>query len=179
MDRRTALRSLAITVWGMMVLPGCSTEDGGEAPLLTKTLPLTETQKANLQSLVDTLLPKTDTLGAVDLNVHVFLDKLIANCYDEAFQHSFIGGLDALDNEARKVSNQSYADLPQLYREEVLVKMDDEKRETEKMFFDNAKELTILGYTSSEYFLTNYTNYNMVPGGYEGCVSIPDEPFKI
>jgi hypothetical protein len=179
MDRRTAIKSLAITVWGMMVLPGCGLEEDQEVGHLYKNLALDNSQKKTLKSLVDTLLPETDTKGGLELGVDRFLDKLLANCYDVETQESFIKGLDSLEHSAKSSFELSFFEADRNSREQVLLKMNDEEKIEEKAFFDLSKELAVLAYTSSEYFLTNFTNYEMIPGGYDGCVPVPEEPFKI
>lgn len=180
MDRRTVLRSLAITVWGMVLLPGCDmdlnkVQSGG----LIKSLPFTAQQKKNLEKLVDTFLPKTETLGAADLQIHHFLDKLIANCYPVETQELFMSGMGILEDKAMKAFGESFFDVDQIQRESILMELDNEDDELEKNFYDFVKEQVVNAYTTSEYFLTNFTNYDMVPGGYDGCVTIPEETFKI
>jgi hypothetical protein len=179
MDRRTMMKSLAITVWGMMALPGCKPDGTLEESKLFKSLPLSEQQRLNLEKMVDTFLPETDSLGAVQLNVHHFLDKLIANCYPEEVQKSFIDGLSILEQHSKEQFNKSFSASQIADREEILLGLDNEENEEEKAFFDFAKEQIINAYTSSEYFLTNFTNYEMIPGGYDGCVDVPEEPYKI
>lgn len=173
------MKSLAITVWGMMALPGCRPGEDGEGIALVRSLPLSDQQKLCLEKMVDTFLPDTDTLGAVQLNIHRFLDKLIANCYPEEEQKSFINGLDILEGKAQDLFSKSFGSLENLQRESVLLGLDNEENAEEKAFFDFSKEQVILAYTSSEYFLTNFTNYEMIPGGYDGCVDVPEVPFKV
>ncbi|MFC4871725.1 gluconate 2-dehydrogenase subunit 3 family protein [Negadavirga shengliensis] len=181
MNRRDALKSMAISVWGMMVVPGCG--PGQESSISTEDefrwLPLNSTQKKNLESMVDTFIPKTDTLGAVELDVHRFIDRLLANCYEEEIQNSFIAGLDHLENLASDPHNKSFYKCSRKERETILLTMESDEEEEIKQFFDQAKELTILGFTTSEYYLTHFTSYDMAPGGYEGCLPVPDRPFKV
>ncbi|MBW3468505.1 gluconate 2-dehydrogenase subunit 3 family protein [Arthrospiribacter ruber] len=179
MDRRTALKSLAITVWGMIFLPGCGNEEAEQGSYLYKNLPLSENQKNNLKSMVDTFLPENDTKGGVELGIHHFLDKLLANCYDESTQNAFLGGLDRLEFLSNEMNDTSFFKAADQQRIEVLEALDKEEKIEDKAFYDLIKELIILGYTSSEYFLTNFTNYEMIPGGYDGCAPLPQEPYKI
>lgn len=173
------MKSLAITVWGMMALPGCRPGEEVEESVLERRLPLNDQQRLSLEKMVDTFLPETDTLGAVQLNIHRFLDKLIANCYPEEEQKSFINGLDILEEKAQGLFSKSFGFLESLQSETILLGLDNEENAEEKAFFDFAKEQVILAYTSSEYFLTNFTNYEMIPGGYDGCVDVPEVPFKV
>ncbi|PSL07746.1 gluconate 2-dehydrogenase subunit 3-like protein [Cecembia rubra] len=173
------MKSLAITVWGMMAFPGCKPGEIMDENVLVKSLPLTEKQRLNLEKMVDTFLPETDTLGAVQLNIHRFLDKLIANCYPEEEQKLFVNGLDLLEGIAQDTFLKSFDSLGISDRENILLGLDNEDADEGKSFFDFSKEQVILAFTSSEYFLTNYTNYEMIPGGYDGCVDVPEVPFKV
>lgn len=173
------MKSLAITVWGMMALPGCKPGVDVADSVLLKILPLTDQHRLNLEKMVDTFLPETDTIGAVQLNIHRFLDKLIANCYPDDEQKSFMNGLDILEQKAQVRFSQSFSALGNSERESILLGLNNEENEVEKAFFDFSKEQVILAYTSSEYFLTNFTNYEMIPRGYDGCVDVPEAPFKV
>ena len=42
----------------------------------------------------------------------------------------------------------------------------------QKEFFASIKNLTIQGYTSSEYVMVNYYNYEMAPGHFYGCITV-------
>jgi hypothetical protein len=179
MERRSALKSMAITAWGLMFLPACGPDGKELAAGKVKTLSLDKLQHENLKSLVDTLLPKTETLGAVELNVHTFIDRILANCYELEEQQKFIGSLDLVEKKTRETHKMSFAEADKSVREQILTGFDQEELVAEKDFFDQLKELTLLGYTTSEYFLTNFTNYELIPGGYDGCVPVPNEPFKI
>ena len=170
---------MAITAWGLMLIPACGPNGEKLTSDEVNVLPLDNLQKENLKSLVDALIPKTDTLGAVELNIHNFIDKILANCYESEVQKQFVTTLGILENKSQERFKKSFYKCGQLEREEMLLSMDNEKIPIEKEFFDLSKELVILGFTTSEYYLTNFTNYEMVPGGYDGCVPVPNEPFKI
>src|SRR5689334_8004656 len=54
-----------------------------------------------LEALVDTVLPATDTPGAREARVHVFVDLALRDCYTPAEQQLFLSGLDALAAESQ------------------------------------------------------------------------------
>ncbi|MDX5477159.1 MAG: gluconate 2-dehydrogenase subunit 3 family protein, partial [Cyclobacteriaceae bacterium] len=102
-----------------------------------------------------------------------------ANCYPVETQELFMSGMGILEDKAMKAFGESFFDVDQMQRESILMELDNEDDELEKNFYDFVKEQVVNAYTTSEYFLTNFTNYDMVPGGYDGCVTVPEEPFKI
>ncbi|WP_114752143.1 gluconate 2-dehydrogenase subunit 3 family protein [Pleomorphovibrio marinus] len=173
MERRDALRTMALSVWGLVLLPGCEpgTQDG-EAEKPHKLLDLDQIQGQNLESIVDTFLPETDTKGAVELQVHHFINRLIANCYSEQDVSEFVGYLNMVEDMSRKEKENSFHTLSRTNREQILTLMDDKNQPEQQRAYQELKEYCILGYTTSEYYLTNFTNYEMAPGGYQGCVPV-------
>lgn len=170
---------MAISIWGMMLVPGCEPYRKTPGENEFQNLDLNVIQEKNLESMVDTFIPKTDTLGAADLDIHHFINRLLANCYEKEVQVDFISGLDHLEVCSSERFDKSFHRCSQKDRETILLAVESNEEEEIKQFFDQAKELTILGYTTSEYYLSNFTNYNMVPGTYEGCVPVPEKPFKV
>ena len=47
-----------------------------------------------LEALVDTILPATDTPGARQARVHVFVDLALRDCYTPSEQQLFVDGLE-------------------------------------------------------------------------------------
>ena len=52
--------------------------------------------------MVETIIPATDTPGAKALNVHQFIQKMVADCYAKTAQETLQKGLDSLDGLAQK-----------------------------------------------------------------------------
>ncbi len=177
MDRRDALKSMALSVWGMMVLPACGPQDISKPDY--RLLPLDNIQENNLEALVETIIPKSDTPGAADLKVHEFINRLLANCHEEEDQMQFMYGLDLLEERSQAQMGKSFHKLDQEGRETLFLTMDNDQADDQRQFFNETKDMCILGYTTSEHFLTQFTKYEMVPGGYEGCIPVPDEPVKV
>src|SRR3954469_5820977 len=55
---------------------------------------------AMLEALVDTVLPATDTPGAREARVHLFVDLALRDCYTPAEQKLVFDGLEALGAES-------------------------------------------------------------------------------
>lgn len=162
MNRRVALRNLTLAAGGLMLLPACS---AGRF--------LSSRQDRLLTDIVDTIIPTTDTLGAKDLNVPTFVQKVVTDCYEKEVQEAFLRGLDTVTRLAKQSHRKSFSALAPAQRLELLSQMEEAEEEEQQNFLKLVKELTILGYTSSEYVLTNFSNYKMVPGHYYGCVPVP------
>jgi hypothetical protein len=106
---------------------------------------------------VDTILPQTSTPGAKAARVHVFVDLALAKCVSPTDQKKVLAALDALGPE--------FVAAAPAARQKALEAM-------EKNAFAMLKELTVLGYFSSEIGATQALAYDKVPGGYWGCLEL-------
>jgi hypothetical protein len=179
MERRDAIRSIALGVWGMVLLPGCDSGDTRESEKSGKLLAIDDIQANNLEAVVDTFLPATSTKGAVELQVDQFISRLIANCYPDAYIKEFIGYLDTVELWSERAEGRSFFLLGRNEREQILENMNDEEEPEAQKAFWELKEYCILGFTTSEYYLTQFTKYEMAPGVYEGCIPVPSGDFLI
>src|SRR5688500_2606937 len=64
-----------------------------------------------IEEIAERIIPKTNTPGAKEAKVPEFILFTLADCYPEADQDNFFGGLDKLDAEAKQVYNNSFLDL--------------------------------------------------------------------
>lgn len=172
MKRRIALKNMALAVGSLVFLPACD-------PILKRTTSqsyLNPQQDELLAGIVDTFIPATDTAGAKDLDVHLFVRKMIQDCYEEEVMKIFTNGLDKVEQLAVKEKGESFIRTSEPGRIGLLEKMEHSEREEDQEFFSLVKELTILGYTTSQYVLTKLTGYEMVPGHYYGCTDVQSKP---
>ena len=112
-----------------------------------------------LAEVVETILPETDTPGAKAAKVHVFVDLTAKACLLPAEQRTLIAGLEELGG--------GFVALGQAEREARLQRID-------AATFKLLKDLTLLGYFTSEIGCTRALAYEAAPGRYRGC--IPLEP---
>jgi gluconate 2-dehydrogenase gamma chain len=150
----------------------------------------TKEQALVVAELAEVILPKTDTPGAKDAGVPAFIDQMLKNVYSEESQKAFVKNLEAFDNEARETFGSSFAGCNESERVELVKKHHEvafaggvEKRShgfwnaavTEsKPFILEFKELTIVGFFTSEAGATQVLQYKAVPGPYKGCVPLAD-----
>ena len=57
--------------------------------------------QAILSEVVDTLIPKTDTKGAKEIGVHLFVLAMLDDCHSPSEQQSFAEGLGQLEAFSR------------------------------------------------------------------------------
>jgi hypothetical protein len=104
---------------------------------------------------------------------------MINDCYDEKAQKVFEAGLNKLNADSKsKFSGKDFMEITPEQRTELLTAIDQErvdynknkKKGDDTHYFQYMKELTLLGYFTSEPGATKALRYIAVPGRYDGCV---------
>ncbi len=162
MKRRTVLAGLS-AIAGHALFPevlAAFTQTGGVAKGIGSgwvVQLVSEAQGRTLTQVVETIIPTTTTPGAEAARVHVFIDLVLAKCATPGDQKKVLAALDALGS--------GFVTADQAARQKALEAMD-------KDAFTMLKELTVLGYFSSEIGATQALAYDKVPGGYWGNLDL-------
>lgn len=176
-DRREALRRAALLLGGAIsaptiaaVLAGCEAPAAGGERWSPRAL--TREQGDLVAAIADQIIPRTDTPGARDAGVHRFIDTMLAEYYSPEERSAFLAGLAAVDASARSASGRSFLRLSTSAQRDILTPFDAEAYAgaTRPSFFRTMKELTLLGYYTSEAGATRELKYARVPGRFDGCV---------
>jgi len=179
MNRREALSRVALILGGTVVganvfLEGCKPADK-KAGSLTEFTP---EEVAYLDEIAETIIPATDTPGAKAAKVGAFMTVMIKDCYEENDQKTFREGMDKINSSADKKFDKEFMALTPEQRHQLLVEIDNEQKQYTKNrkkddpnhYFRLMKELTLLGYFTSEPGCTQALRYVESPGKYEGCI---------
>lgn len=170
MERRVALKSMAMAVGGLVSLPAWAS--GWNESALKSGSFLDIEPAMTLKSMVDTIIPKTDTPGAAELGVDKFVQKMITDCYDKKAQDNLSAGIARLDVIGTDLYGKPFMVLSKDRKLSMLDGLQKNGTADEKAFLAMVKNLTIQGFMSSEYVMTNITHYELVPGRYHGCVPV-------
>lgn len=171
MQRRSAVKNIALTIGASIVLPSWANAWNKDS-FRKNQFNIVSLQENLLAEIVETIIPKTNTPGAKELNIQQFIPKMIADCYDKKAQEVYAKGFDLVDNNAKNAHSKSFIECDAKQRLEVLNKMAKSENTDEKSFIQLVKGLTIRGYLSSEYVMTNLRIYEYAPARYHGCVSV-------
>jgi hypothetical protein len=167
--RREALRRAAALLGGVLsapaiagVLAGCDSRSAaGKWRLLTAE------QGELVATIAEHIIPATDTPGARGAGVHVFIDKMLADHYPAADRARVLDGLAGIgrDFQERTADEQRAT----------LTRIDQEAFATPSTpggphWFRTFKELTVIGYYTSEIGATKELRHIEVPERFEGCV---------
>lgn len=132
--------------------------------------------------VADIIIPKTDTPGAKDVGVPQFIDIMLKDCYTKEDQDHFLNGLKAFDTGAQTDYGDAFLDLAPEKKIAYVGKVHTAALEEQKTgqpapkrpFILMMKELTMLGYFTSEPGATQVLQYVAVPGSYHGCVPLSE-----
>jgi len=180
------------------MLEGCKSNTATEA---ATSFTFSTDYKNLVAEIAEIIIPKTTTPGAKEAGVGPFVEMMLKDCYKPSQQEHFMKGLDALEEESKKanggkkflestpaqqtallkkfeaMSNEEAKKIETakkvLDAETGLAKENKGKAETPPTpFFKLMKELTLLGYFTSEIGCKQALAYIEVPGKYEGCVKM-------
>jgi hypothetical protein len=180
-NRRDSLKALsAVTAHALFpsVLAGAAEaaarlEASGEAWVARWIRP---ERAAMLEALVDTILPATDTPGARQARVQVFVDLALRDCYTPAEQQRFVAGLEALADECQARHGRPFEACSPEQRHELLARLDAASYAPDTgargSFVRILKDLTLVGFFTSKIGATQVLAYEAVPGGYRGCLPL-------
>ena len=183
MNRRDALHQLAALGGSAFASPIVRAALSG-APLHTPpaTSVLTAPQKTMVAELAELVIPTTDTPGAIVAGVPAFIDHIVSAWYSEVERKTFLDGLAALDAFGGAHFGKSFVHCTTSERTAALSAAEDAAKgfqprptlggfpepELTAPFFYQLKELTVLGYYTSEIGATQELSYLPIPGRYEG-----------
>jgi hypothetical protein len=126
-----------------------------------------------LDQISDVMIPATDTPGALGAQVPAFIDSMMTNWASRERQSEFIAALDAIDARARSLHNAAFTALTAEQKLDVLRRHDAEGL-AEDSPYRQLKELTLLGYYSSEIGATQELRYELVPGAWRADIPLTE-----
>lgn len=180
MNRREAVKNVALIMGGTMVgaqafLTGCSSDKSKPVKEL-----FFEDDVILLNEVSETIIPETDTPGAKAANIGAFIPMMVADCYTEKEQKVFVDGLKQLRKDFEEQYDSDFTGASAADKLAFLTALDKEQKkamqereegdETPPHYFRMIKELTLLGYFTSEPGCTQAMRYIESPGRYDGCI---------
>jgi gluconate 2-dehydrogenase gamma chain len=172
MERRDLLRALGAATALTAVVPhealaAWARVASGIRPIAG----LTEAQLALVSAVADTILPRTDTVGALDVGVPAFVDVVVTENYRDEDRTAFLAGLDAIDAQAKATAGSAFAELAASARGstiEALEALSDRRAEPARTYW-RLKGLVIHGYFTSEPVMKNVLKVQVMPGKFDGA----------
>lgn len=167
--RYTALASGAVLSAPLMsvLLSGCKTDAVVADATDLKLFSAEEFSK--LKTLVDVILPKTDSPAASEVGVHTMIDHMVGSVFNDEDKKSFKSKYDGL---VGFLDSKSFSELSN--DDKLTALQEANKNVAAKDGLQALKQQTVAYYLSSEEIAKNYLNYLPVPGAWVPCISLEE-----
>jgi Gluconate 2-dehydrogenase subunit 3 len=195
MQRREALRLLASAA----ALPLLSRDAFSMFQAVHEQLPaqpvlktLNPHQNTTVTIIAEIIIPQTDTPGAKAARVNEFIDLILTEWYDDEEKSTFLTGLADVDSRARDLFGKDFVECGEKLQIELLHVLDDEvaavraepdtrrrrNRPPERNFFFMIKQLTLVGYYTSEIGFEQELHEEIIPSRHAGCAPLEEGATK-
>jgi hypothetical protein len=126
-----------------------------------------KTEFSLLSNIVDFLIPKTETPGALEMKVPQFIDIIISETYNNESKNNFSNKLKLLieDFKSNNIDLSDYNSMKSKF-------VNDFNNKTHQEIYNQIRDLTVWGFKTSKEIALNILNYNPIPGYQLGCVDI-------
>ena len=192
MERRELLKMIAVLTGGVVIggdvfLSGCKSKAADGAIFSVSNIAL-------LDEVGETIIPTTTTPGAKATKIGEFMKTMVTDCYTEDQQKVFGDGLAGLNAACEKANGKSFMDCTADQRKTFLISLEKEAKEYNKQrdekekvakekarkdmdpnyvgasshYYTMIKQLTLMGYFTSEIGSKQALRHLPVPGKYDG-----------
>ncbi|KXI28482.1 gluconate 2-dehydrogenase subunit 3 family protein [Paraglaciecola hydrolytica] len=134
---------------------------------------LSQAQLIQLKAICAQVIPKTETLGAAEVDVHGFIDNQLFHCHTTAEQQKVVTLLSNIDKESNAQYQHQFAALTATQQVELLTQIEMGGQSFKQQYrgdFKFLKSLICFGYYTSEVGASQELRYLAVPGGYKGSI---------
>ena len=183
MDRRTALKTLALVIGRAALLPRCPSPN--PVPHF-KNFDVTNDQQSLVLNMAETIIPKTTTPGATDLGLDKFVWLMLDDCTKKDDQKAFFKGMGEFGDLVKKTYDKDFTDCTKEEKLSLLRTFESNNKPEQKnpnppadkyskelpAYYRPVNDNTIIGYTESKYFMTKEIVYELVPGRYNAMYPV-------
>ena len=122
-----------------------------------------------LSNIIDFLIPKTETPGALDMKVPQFIDIIISETFNNESKNNFSNKLKILieDFKSNNIDLLNYNSMKSKF-------VSDFNNKTHQEIYNQIRDLTVWGFKTSKEIALNVLNYNPIPGYQLGCINIKE-----
>tara|TARA_B100001029_G_C14946309_1_gene386124 strand:+ start:156 stop:770 length:615 start_codon:yes stop_codon:yes gene_type:complete len=195
MNRRKALKNIGTGIGTIVITPSLvSLIQSCQNDATQKLVTFSNTQFKFISKLMDIIIPKTSTPGAIELKLDRFVDLYINEVWEQDVKLTFLKGLDKclnglpnieteslkqlLDKNLKidKDTTENYNDLISEYQDQIELgnKASIDKNILDYVFFKKLRDLTVMSFKINEYVAKNLLAYSPIPGDYKGCVDLEE-----
>lgn len=190
MNRRKALLKTGLFAGATLLMPSilsilqsCKTENR----LAWTPLFFTENEAKTISLLIDMILPRTSTPGALDVNSDIFIDKVIAEGYDKPGQESIRAEIVAFNSDCKSKYGAAFIELNEADRIDFLKTAEANSGKFNPGiwgtsigaqepigFYRSMKSMAIWAYFTSQEIGEHVLGYDPIPGNFEACKPVSE-----
>ena len=179
MNRREWLKCVSALAVGVVAAPSLlaaiDAHAAAQAPGSTARF-FTAPQGDLIAAVVDIILPRSKTPGALDAGVPAFIDQMFKDVYTNNEQQRYLASLALFDKAGGKpflqLDEARRKALVRKLHEEALADSPDSDKVSAANFVMMTKKLTMMGFFLSEPGCTEVLQYAAVPGSYHADVPL-------
>ena len=163
-NRRQLLKNVAVMTGGVLsvsVVSGILSGALAQEVISVDNPVFKKFELSLVAEMANMIIPDTDTPGAKAALGHDYVHAMVGDWYYEKERANFMKGLHSVDSNFMNGSVKE--------REIIMTELDNEAA-TSKTFFEEFKELVLVGYFSSQIGAEEELRYEQYPGPYQGCV---------
>ncbi|MGB5437045.1 MAG: gluconate 2-dehydrogenase subunit 3 family protein [Maribacter sp.] len=191
MDRRIALKNTALLVGvtlGGGTLASLMQSCQNQKRMDWQPQFFNEEQAAQISEITEMILPRTETPGAKDLKVDMFVDLMFAKTLSPEDKEHVMKGFERFVEICQERFGHPFTELDAEQRKEVLQQVGEETNTFNPSiwgsplgvqepldFYRRVKQFTLIGYFTSEEIGKNHLRYDPIPGEFKGCIPYKGE----
>jgi len=127
-----------------------------------------------LEQVADTMIPSTDTPGALAAGVPEFVRDMLTDWASVSTRTGIIDVLEAIERQAWAQFGAAFLELPPERRLAVLRRYDEDALSRQDPAYARFKYLVLVGYYQSEIGATQELRYELVPGAWRSCLPLAE-----
>ncbi|MEH6558100.1 MAG: gluconate 2-dehydrogenase subunit 3 family protein [Oceanicoccus sp.] len=189
MNRRETLKMAAVVLGGVLSESLSAAVMAGVSPSGKVSRQLFDASgRKTLEILAELIIPETDTPGAMAAGVPDFIEVMVSDWYTDTERNVFLEGLHELSEYCEKTYGKKINDCSNDEQVSALQWSEQESKkypvkrssplsrtiDEDSPFFTKIKELTVLGYYTSEVGAKQELRYNPMPMKYDGNLNFSD-----
>jgi len=174
LNRREVTKNLALMFGANLIGPMKKALANNFDPIrLNGSNIFTNSQKNQITAITDIIIPATDTPGAKEAKVVIFIEGMLQEWYEKNEKDQFTDGLSGFVSFCNKKYKNHFTELAQKDQVACIQALNSNEIKTlddgGESFFNQIKQLTIFGYYTSEIGMTVERKYLPNPGRYDGA----------
>jgi len=132
---------------------------------------LSGAQRELIVRIADTILPRTATPSASDVQVPAFIERLLTDWQTEAERSELLAGLAAFDQRCEASRGSRFASLTPQAQTAAIAEVDGKqgKKGSPEAAYATLKGMVVYGYFTSERVMKEVLKVRVIPGRFDGC----------